>query len=230
MKKILRYIDFFFYHAINWNPWLASFLLFNTIRGEKKYGINTFVRSELKKYTIASGDITKASPYEAVNYHVLHALLGTFRRLFPQEKSIMDIGCGKGRVMAVAAHLGFTKIIGVDFAKELCEKAKENMQQIGTALPGLKYEIIWDDILSYDFDADDKVFFLFNPFNKEIMDSFLDKIEESVNQYSRTIYLLYANPQQMDSLVTKNYNIIYHVKKFKFLEGIIAVKSHTSDK
>ena len=228
MKKILRYIDFFFYHAINWNPWLASFLLYSTIKGEKKYGINTFVRSDLNKYTIASVDsVNKASPYEAINYYVLEDLLKNFRRLFCEEKTILDVGCGKGRVMAVASHFGFTNITGVDFAKELCEKAEKNMQQVIAEFPEVTYKIAWADILNYDLDTDEKVFFLFNPFEKEIMDAFLERIETSLHQHPRQIYFIYANPQQLDSLTNKNYKVIYEVKKMKFLKGIIAVKTYT---
>jgi|KBSSwiS6_1023812.scaffolds.fasta_scaffold01060_2 SAM-dependent methyltransferase len=224
MKKILLYINFFVYHALNWNPWLAFFILFNTIKGEKKYGINTFVPSELKKYTIATGDISKASPYEALNYYILQKLLANFRKLYPEEKSIVDVGCGKGRVLAVAAYFGFTKITGVDFAKELCEKAEKNMRQIKPNFPDLQYKIIWDNILNYSLDVNDRVFFLFNPFEKEIMEPFLDKIEQSVKQSPRTIYFLYANPQQLNSLLDRNYEVIYRIKKIKFLEGIIALK------
>ncbi|HLG38929.1 MAG TPA: class I SAM-dependent methyltransferase, partial [Chitinophagaceae bacterium] len=123
MKTIFQYIGFFFYTAFNWSPWLAFFILYHDIRGAIQYSIRrTFTPVKLSRLTISNADITKSSPYEAVNYFMLEKLLTAFRRLSPGN-SITDLGCGKGRVIAVAAHFGFTNITGIDFAKELCEEA-----------------------------------------------------------------------------------------------------------
>ena len=98
---------------------MAIFITWHEIKRGHKYGINTIQRAELKKFTINQGDIGKSSPYEAVNYYMLETLLEKFRKLFPEEKNLLDVGSGKGRVMVTAAHYGFKKITGVDFAKEL---------------------------------------------------------------------------------------------------------------
>src|SRR5687767_1751039 len=121
---------------MHWNPVLASFLLYHTLRGEKKYGINTFHSAELDSYTIEKGDREKSSRYEAVNYFILENLLDNFRKMFPAEKNLLDAGCGKGRVLVAAAHYGFIKITGVDFAKELCEEAGKNIKKITANFPG----------------------------------------------------------------------------------------------
>ncbi|TAL42237.1 MAG: class I SAM-dependent methyltransferase [Chitinophagaceae bacterium] len=226
MKTFFHYINFFFYYAVNWNPLLASFLLYHTVRGEKKYGISTFQASELDRYTVEKGDKSKSSRYEAVNYFILENLLENFRKLFPGEINILDAGCGKGRVMIVAAYYGFTKITGVDFAKELCAEAELNIQKVKTKFPGTDFQIVCDDILNYKIKGDENVFFLFNPFNKEIHEKFVDNIEQSVKQFPRTIYFLYASPKHIEVLEERNYKVVYRIKKMKFLKGIIALK-HT---
>jgi len=228
LKNLFAYINFFFYHAINWNPQLALFLLYHTVRGEKKYGIRTFRDAELDNYTIEKGDTTKASRYEAVNYFILEKLIENFRELFPEEKKILDAGCGKGRVLVAAAHYGFTYLTGVDFAKELCEEAERNMQKTKTKFPGIDYRIIWDDILNYEIANDGNVFFLFNPFNREVLEKFVEGIEESVKQFPRPVYFLYASPKHLEVLDEKNYKVVYRVKKMKWLEGVIAAKSPAS--
>ena len=224
MKTFFRYIDFFFYYAINWNPLLAAFLLYHTLRGEKKYGLNTFSPSELNKYKIDKGDRTKAFRYEAVNYYILENLLENFRKLFPEEKKLLDVGCGKGRVLVVAAHYGFIKLTGVDFAKELCEDAGKNMNKTKMRFPGIDYKIICDDVLNYPLAADDTVLFLFNPFNKEILVKFVENIVRSLKDFPRTIYILYASPKYEDVLLERGFKEVYRVKKMKFLEGIIVLK------
>lgn len=225
MKNFFRYIDYFFFHAIHWDPVLASFLLYYTLRGEKKYGIDTFHASELDRYTIEKGEKEKSSRYEAINYFILEKLLENCRRMFPGEKNLLDAGCGKGRVLVAAAHYGFTKITGVDFAKELCEEAENNMKKIKIKFPGIDTRIICDDILNYEFRGDETVFFLFNPFNQEILEKFVENVELSVKKFPRTIHFLYASPKHLHVLEEKKFTIPYRVKKMKWLEGVIAVKS-----
>jgi len=228
LKNLFAYINFFFYHAINWNLRLALFLLYYTIRGEKKYGIATFRDADLDNYTIKKTDTTKSSRYEAVNYFILEKLLENFRKSFPEEKTILDAGCGKGRVLVTAAHYGFTKLTGVDIAKELCVEAESNMQKAKTKFPGIDFKIIWDDILNYEITNDQNVFFLFNPFDREVLEKFIKSIEASAKKFPRTIYFLYASPKHLEVLEENNYNVVFRIKKLKWLEGVIASKSFAS--
>jgi 16S rRNA G966 N2-methylase RsmD len=126
--------------------------------------------------------------------------------------------------MVAAAHYGFKNIIGVDFAKELCAAAERNINKIKTQFPNTTFKVYCKDILNYAISADDKVFFLFNPFNKEIMEKFLEKIDRSLKEHRRTIYFIYANPQQKEILIQKRYQEIFRIKKLKRLEGVILLK------
>ena len=224
MKKFLHYIYNFFYVAFNWNLQLAIFITWHEIKRGPKYNINTIKPESLDSLTIAEGDKSKSSPYEALNYFILENLLGNFCKLFPREKSLIDVGSGKGRVMVAAAHYGFKNITGVDFAKELCAAAERNINKIKKKFPGTTFKIFCKDILNYAINADDKVFFLFNPFNKEIMEKFLEKIDRSVKEHRRTIYFIYANPQQKEILIQKSYQEIFSIKKLNRLEGVILLK------
>jgi len=224
VKKLLHYIYNFFYVAFNWNLPLAIFVTWHEIKRGPKYNINTIKPESLKALTIADGDRSKSSPYEALNYYILETLLENFRKLFPLENSLIDVGSGKGRIMVVAAHYGFKNIIGVDFAKELCVSAEKNINKIKPQFPGTTFNIYCKDILNYTINAGDKVFFLFNPFNKEIMEKFLEKIDQSVNEHPRTIYFIYANPQQEEVLLQKGYKEVFKIKKLRLLEGVILLK------
>lgn len=224
MKKLLHHIYNFFYLAINWNPLLAAFVAWQEAKRGRKYVLHTIKRESLKKFSIAEGDISKSSPYEAINFFILENLLENFRRMYPEEKNILEVGCGKGRVMEAAAHFGFTGIKGVDFAKELCDEAERNMEKIKPFFPDALFSITWADILQYPLAADDKVFFLFNPFNAEVLEKFAARIEASVKEHPRSIYFIYASPKHINVLLEKGYEVIYRVKKMKFLEGQIAMK------
>ena len=224
MKKLFHTIYNFFYVAFNWNLPLAFFITWHEIRRGPKYNFNTIKPESLDELTIIEGDLSKSSPYEALNFFILENLLENFRKLFPEEKGLIDVGCGKGRVMIVAAHYGFNKITGIDFAKELCAAAEKNVNKIKTQFPGITFKIICQDILNYQIHPDDQVFFLFNPFNKEVMEIFVENINKSVKEKPRTIYFMYANPQQIDVLLQNGYKEVFRIKKMKLLKAVILVK------
>lgn len=153
---------------------------------------------------------------------MLEKLLTAFRRL-SSNTSIVDLGCGKGRVMVVAAYFGFTKITGIDFAKELCEEATRNMMKIQSATPGINWKVIHANVLDYTIQPDDSVFFMFNPFVEETLNSFLDRLEASCKLFPRKTYFIYASPLHVFSLEDRGYKIIFR-QSLMNLKGIILLK------
>jgi SAM-dependent methyltransferase len=222
MKTVIQYTRFFFYTAFNWSPWLAFFMLYHDLRGAMKYHIQTFSPAKLAHLTVNGADISKSSPYEAVSYFILEKLLTEFRKL-STATSIVDLGCGKGRVMVVAAYFGFTQIKGIDFAKELCEEASRNMEKTALIIPGIHRRVIHADVLDYTISPEDAVFFMFNPFVEETLNSFVDKLEASCKLFSRKTYFLYASPQHALALQKRGYNIVFSTS-IMHLEGIILAK------
>ena len=201
---------------------MAFFMLYDTIRGSVKYGSNTFVPIELKNLTITGGDKKKASRYEAVSFYMLEQLFGAFRKISDQT-SIIDLGCGKGRMMMVAPHFGFTGITGIDFAKEVCREAIVNMKKKEKQFPEIKWRVINQNVEDYEISLDDSVFFMFNPFNEAVLKSFLKKLDVSCHQFPRTTYFIYASPQHQKLLLDNGYAVIYQKQKM-YLKSIIAVR------
>ena len=223
MKKFIHYILYFFYLSFHWNFTLAFFITWHELKRGPKYRINTVKPENLEKLTIQEGDISKSSPYEAVNYYLLENLLIAFRK-YSDATSIVDLGCGKGRVMVVASYFGFVSVTGIDFAKELCEEAKRNMKQIQEKFKTLKWKVVCSDVLNYELKADDNIFFMFNPFEKEILEKFLKKVETSIAKYPRSIWFLYASPLHKNVLSDYGYEVIYHINPVKKLEAVIMKK------
>jgi SAM-dependent methyltransferase len=201
---------------------MAFFMLYDNIRGSIKYGSNTFAPVELKKLTIVDGDVKKASRYEAVSFHMLEHLFTAFRK-FSGNTSIVDLGCGKGRVMMVAAHFGFTHMTGIDFAKEVCEEAKANMAEKEKQFPDISWRVINGNVENYEITPDDSVFFMFNPFDYSVLKNFLRKLDISCDEFPRRIYFLYASPQHDRLLLNNGFAIVYQKQKMH-LKSIIAVR------
>lgn len=222
MKVIVKYISQFWYVAINWNIWMAFFMLYDNIRGSLKYGSNTFAPVELKNLTIVKGDTKKASRYEAVSFYMLEKLFNAFRKI-SDRNAIIDLGCGKGRMMMVAPHFGFRDITGIDFAKEVCEQARTNMNKKKKQFPQIKWKVLNQNVEDYEIEPKDSVFFMFNPFNYSVLKNFLKKLDISCDQFPRTIYFLYASPQYEKLLLDNGYAVIYQKQKM-YLKSIIAVR------
>ena len=223
MKTFFQYLHFFFYTTWHWNIGLAFFLLYHDIRGALRYDTRrTFAPVPLNRLTITGGDPAHSSPYEAVNYYMLEKLLLAFRRLSPQS-SLVDLGCGKGRVMVVAAHLGFSRITGIDFARELCEEATRNMKAVQQDFPEMNWEVIHANVLGYAIRPQDSVFFMFNPFSEDTLHRFLDGLELSCREYPRKTWFLYAAPVHATALERRGYSVLYRHTLMN-LKGMIFCK------
>lgn len=222
MKLVWKYISHFWYVATNWNIWMAFFMVYDNIRGSLKYGSSTFVPVELKDLTITNGDKQKASRYEAVSFYMLEKLLTAFQKI-SEVTAIIDLGSGKGRVLMVAPHFGFTDITGIDFAKELCLQAEVNMKEKEKEFPNIRWRVLNENVEDYDIASHDSVFFMFNPFTEVVLKNFLDKLNHSCHEFPRSIYFLYASPQYQQLLLDDGYAIIYH-EQMMHLESIIAVR------
>ena len=222
MKRIIHYIGQFFYVAINWNLWLACFTLYHDIRGGIKYGINTFRREEINGLTLDEVDLHQSSAYEAVNYFLLEDLLDNFRQR-SGDRVITDLGCGKGRVLIVAAHFGFRHIKGIDVARKLCQHAEENVAKWRDRFPEVTWTIIHANVMRYKLEPEESVFFMFNPFKKNTVQSFMDHLRQSTTSHPRDTWIIYASPQHADVFLSEGYHIAYQ-KNILNLHGVILHK------
>lgn len=219
MSKFLSYINYFFYLFWNWNIKIAWHIITKEIKGEKKYGITTTGADELKSLENKGIDIDHATIYMPVSYDILDDI---FSQLDIQlHHHFLDIGCGKGRAMCVAAHKGFTKVTGIDFSKSFCEAAEKNLLSTKQKLPHLQYNIINNDAFYFEIPNDVDCIFMFNPFDEVIMDGVAENILESFEIAPRTITLIYSNPLHKRQLLEVGFKEIYHTQKMNYLEAVI---------
>lgn len=219
MNNFFYYIWYFFYITFNWNLRLAWFTVYHEIRGEKKYGINTVKINTLNTLSV-KGDKEEAEMYQGVNYFLLEKVFGYLQSIH-QNKSILDAGCGKGRVLAVAACYGFEKITGIDFAEALCDEARKNMMSYQQKFPEKKITVININAADYVIESDTNVFFFFNPFRKKIMLDVVKNILASVKINSREIYVAYANPVHKEIFISAGFEEVYHFEKLKYVSASV---------
>jgi 16S rRNA G966 N2-methylase RsmD len=216
IMKIFQYLRYFFYIVFNWNFHIAWHILKQEIRGEKKYGIDTSGADELGQLEKKGIDTSHATIYMPASYDLLEAV---FQRFSPGTFAhFLDIGCGKGRAMCVAAHYGAKKITGIDFSRDFCVAAEKNMAATRQQFPEMQYSIINNDAFYYDIPDDVDGIFLFNPFDEIILDGVVERILESHEATPRKLTIIYVNPLHKEVFTDAGFKEAYHFKKMKYLE------------
>jgi SAM-dependent methyltransferase len=218
--KAFQYI-YYFFRSLYYRGFINTFKLL-TYEGkyEKQLGINTHSIVNLTNLTLAGESSEQNHHYQGASYFILFSV---FNKLPENVKhnTFIDFGCGKGRALFVAEQCGFTKLIGVDIAKELIEDANAN--KLVYKPKNIKSEItfIFNDATKYELPNDACVFYFFNPFGEEILQQVINNIKVSVKENPRKIYCIYLNPKYKSVFDENGFEVYYIEKNKRYLEGII---------
>ncbi len=132
--------------------------------------------------------------YLALSYKSLRRVLGDVS-VQPDKDVFIDYGSGLGRIVAVAASMPFSKVIGVELSKGLHEVAVQNMKNAAPKLRCKDIELHNIDARAYAVPSDASVIFFFMPFNADILTVVLGNILRSVQASPRKVTILYAHPK-----------------------------------
>lgn len=109
--------------------------------------------------------------------------------------TFVDLGCGKGLPMMLAARLGFKKAIGVEFAVNVHQVALANIESFRERFsPRTTIEARLGDATQFDFPREPLVIYLFNPFGADVLKKVLDNLESSLLQTPRECWVVYMVP------------------------------------
>ncbi len=180
-----------------------------------KYGYDTYSWVPVDKLDVKNSQKEHAVIYQATRVISLRRL---FKKLsIPKYHSFIDIGCGKGRVLLVAAEYGFEKVKGIEFSPNLTEIANKNISKYKAQHNSNSFfDVINIDAADYKFSNIDNVFFLYNPFDEVILEKVLDNICESLKGNNRRVWMIYANAIHRE-LVEKTMKIV-SAEEFNILE------------
>ncbi len=217
----MLYFYYFLYIGWHWNFNLAWFVIRHEIAGERRYGIRTTGTYNLKD-ALSKADRQYATWYEPVNYYSAGWL---FDQLQPADTSahFLDVGCGKGRVMAIAAAHGFKAITGIDFSPQLCAAATRLADELIPRHPGLSAEVLCMNVRDYSVPDTVGVIFLFNPFSEEMMTIFAAQVTASLHRRPRRLTVLYANPQCRQCWLDAGFTETATFTKLEHLKGSVLV-------
>jgi len=190
-----------------------------------RYGTETSTMVPLNQLTIDSDSKERGYSYAPSKATPLKKFFNTIKSQIPADSVFLDLGCGKGKALLVASEFSFKELRGVEFAKELCEIARNNIAAYKTKTGvSCQFQIIESDVINYVINTDENVFFMFNPFDEIILNKVLHNIESSLLIYPRKILIIYYYP--INKHVIESSNIFVKSQDLSFGEHNFIVYSN----
>ena len=133
------------------------------------------------------------SPYQPSEPALFHEMLDALALDWPQF-TFIDIGSGKGRALLLAADYPFHRIVGVEIVPELHQAAVDNIRCYrGPRQQCFALESVCGDAREFEIPAEPLLLHLFNPLPEPALQGFLARVEKSLAQHPRPVYVLYQN-------------------------------------
>jgi len=161
-------------------------------RFDRRYGTDTGGEVQPENLGIDDADTRES----AVRYlpsppDITRRLLGALE-LNPADWSFVDFGCGKGRVLMVAAELGFKRVEGVEISRALHRIAEDNARSFAVAAPKATPIVVrCADARTVELPPGDTVLHLYHPFGPPILTDVLANVGRSLAQSPRRIRVAY---------------------------------------
>jgi hypothetical protein len=158
-----------------------------------RYGVSTDRYVDLKDLKVVGDNRDEGVSYQPIKSLVFRSAIDSFQ--IPTDGVFVDYGSGKGRAMLLSILYGFHCVVGIEFAQELCREAENNLDKF-RARTGRRFgaRVLNVDAARYPVNDDDCVFFLYNPFERKVVEQVLVNIRHSLQSKPRLIHILYANP------------------------------------
>ena len=127
----------------------------------------------------------------------------TFARLLahvPAEAyagSFVDVGSGKGRVLALAARRPFRSVVGIEISETLNAMARDNLARVRCHLKCRDVRVLTADAATVAMPDDATVFYFYNPFHGPPLSSALWNIEASLARRPRVATVIFNNTRHI---------------------------------
>ncbi len=150
-------------------------------------GVDTDGNIPLWKLKVDSANAADGVRYQPMQQDWLEESVRTLG-LDVSRFDFVDLGCGKGRAVIIAAEMGFASSTGVEFAQELAETAQTNLD----ILKLKNSRIVHGDAAAYDFPTGDLMVYMNNPFGESVMRPVIAKLAQAIAaRPDRTVTVVY---------------------------------------
>jgi hypothetical protein len=188
-------------------------------RSDRDLGIRTAGKLRVDALSGIGDNRAHAKDYEPTPFGVLEDMLLDLP-IARERFTFVDLGSGKGRMLCVAAGLGFRAALGVESSPHLHSIACANIAALPARWRRSKRVVSMNvDAEAFAFPPEPLVVYLFNPFEAPVLGRVLDRLQRSLEETPREAYVLYYMPVHED---------VMH--RAHWLERVAAAKDWTIDR
>jgi SAM-dependent methyltransferase len=116
----------------------------------------------------------------------------------------LDLGCGKGKPLMVAASYAFRRLVGVDISPACVQAARRNLARYGPErIDPARVELRVGDAQDVVFPEEPLVVYLYNPFPATVLEGVMSRLEASLLARPRTAAVVYVNPHALAAVTRR---------------------------
>lgn len=167
---------------------------------DRKYGVSTSEQAESSEAGIADETARSLAVAYVPSREVVirHILQHTTKGLDLKEYSFIDLGCGKGRALIVAAQLPFKEVIGVELSPLHSEAAAANIERY---LADPKHiaacrnvRVNCANAVDFEFPESDVLIYMYRPFLGPVFRGVADNLRRFQATTGRRVLIAYSCP------------------------------------
>jgi hypothetical protein len=173
---------------------------------DEVYNVDTGGIMPLANLNISSRNWIFGTFYGATNTDRFREMMAHLD--FPlDDYTFVDFGSGKGKALLLAGQYPFKRVIGVEFAPELNEAARANLDSYTGLRASGPIDVVDGDATTYPIPTGPVVIYLCNPFSEEVMAGVVENIKAAAT-LDRPVYVLYFNPQATQSIEAAGFQVL----------------------
>lgn len=109
--------------------------------------------------------------------------------------TLLDVGSGKGYAMYLFSTFPFSRIDGVELSKKLVEISRANLSKLFPEQEG-RFTVYCENALDFDRLGEYNYIFMYNPFPRDVIEQFVEKLSAVALSREEKITVIYQNPQR----------------------------------
>jgi predicted RNA methylase len=183
--------------AAGWISWTCSGMWFDLQNGMET---TRHISADELGLETSQGNL----PYEPAGTRALKRIFDNVR--ITPDDVLLDLGCGKGRVVFwVGLHCSPKRIVGVEISEQLYAVARRNLAQYDKRGDRPPVELVHADAATFHIPSDATLIFLNNPFGGQVFDAVLSNIVASVGSHPRSVRVIAIGEYMRDRYIARGF-------------------------